>query len=91
MMQQGRLSPWAATHDRRLRILRAIRDHCAREQRPPTIRELRAAAQISSTGSLTYTLAVLERQGLITKLPGTRGLFLTPRGAQIVEESPCVP
>lgn len=64
------------------RVLRAIKDLLSsREVPPPTIREIQAEADISSTSVVTYHLKRLENSGHIERTPEiARGIRLTEKG-----------
>lgn len=46
-------------------ILGYIKEYLKAHKRPPTIREIQAACEISSTSLVAYRLKQLEEQGLI--------------------------
>lgn len=55
--------------DRQQRILEFIRDYLAEHNYPPTIREIGAAAGISSTSVVNYNLDRLVTYGLLERDP----------------------
>jgi repressor LexA len=60
------------------RIYTFIAEYARREGRPPTNREIGAAANISSTGHVDYHLTMLEKKGLIQRdRKKSRGIRLT--------------
>lgn len=75
-----------AGEDRRGLILRAIEDYWRENSRPPTIREIGAATDITSPSVVAYHVGVLEREGLLRREPGaSRGLLSTrPAGPQVL-------
>lgn len=66
--------------DRQKRILDFIHDFLRKRGRPPTVRDIRDGCQLSSTSVVHYNLKVLERVGLLHRMPrSSRGIEL-PRG-----------
>lgn len=55
---------------RELLILGAISDHMDRYGYPPSVREIGAAAGMSSTSTVAHHLAVMQRKGFIRRDPG---------------------
>ena len=73
-----RLSP------RQERILKFIRNFLVEQPFPPTVRDIQAGCQISSTSVVDYNLQILQREGYLRREAGvSRGIELTgaPRGA----------
>ena len=66
-------------------ILEFIRDFMDEHQFPPTVRDIQAGCEISSTSVVDYNLQILQRDGYMRRLPEvSRGIELldgTPRGA----------
>lgn len=58
-------------HSTRDRIVRYIHSFRLREDMWPTIREICVGVGRSSPGNVHYHLKILERMGVITRLPGT--------------------
>lgn len=54
----------------RQRILEAFEQRVRRDGCPPTVRELKRAAGVKSTSHVAHHLKMLEKQGLITNMPG---------------------
>ena len=79
-------SPQRRSDDVRATILHAIEEYWRHHGRPPTIREIGAAVGITSSGHVAHHVAMLERQGLITREPGrSRGLLpARPAGMRIL-------
>ena len=68
----------------RLKILHVIEDYWYEHRRPPTIREICAAVKIDSTSHIAHHLTILERQGLLRREPGSRGITSTlPTGLAV--------
>ncbi len=65
----------------RERVLAFLRDYIAARGFPPTVREIAAAAGLSSTSVASYHLAALEAEGRIQRIPGRS------RAIRIVEVS----
>src|SRR5262249_4622885 len=63
--------------DLRLQILRAIEDYWSEQGRPPTIREIGKAVGIKATSYIAHHVNLLVRQGLLNRVPGSRGLLPT--------------
>ena len=66
-------------------ILEFIRDFMDEHQFPPTVRDIQAGCEISSTSVVDYNLQILQRDGYMRRLPEvSRGIELldgTSRGA----------
>ena len=77
--------------DRQKNILAYIQDYVAEWGRPPTIREIGAAVNISSTSVVNYNLTKLKERGLLERdAEVSRGLRLTEKVAAVtgqVQES----
>ena len=66
---------------RQSKILTFIRDFEADNPYPPTVREVAASCDLSSTAAATYNLSGLAKKGYIRRIPGiARGLVLTGQG-----------
>lgn len=66
---------------RKAGILAFVRDFTARNQFPPTIREIARSCSLSSTSHAAYHLQGLEKMGYITRIPQTaRCIVLTELG-----------
>jgi repressor LexA len=81
-----------ALSDRQQLMYNFILRFSADKGRPPTIREIGAACNISSTSVVNYNLNILERQGLISRekevsrglrLMGQNGKLMDPRLVQV--------
>lgn len=71
--------------DRQQRMLRFIADYVDEHGRPPTVREIGQAADISSTSVVDYNLRVLEREGHLRRdRELSRGIELSTRRASPV-------
>lgn len=69
--------------DRQLAILNCIRDHIAQKHYPPTLREIIAVTDITTTSIVNYNLNRLEQAGYIARDPGVaRGIRLTEQQRQ---------
>jgi repressor LexA len=70
----------------RAQILSAIEDYWRTHSCPPTIREIGAAVQVTSTGHVAYHVGILEEQGLVRREPGrSRGVRSTrPVGLRVL-------
>ena len=70
---------------RQQRMLEFIRDFMDEYHFPPTVRDIQAGCEISSTSVVDYNLQILQREGYMRRLPEvSRGIELldgTPRGA----------
>lgn len=68
----------------RLQILHVIEEYWHEHRRPPTIREICAAVKIDSTSHIAHHVSILEREGLLRREPGSRGLTPTlPTGLAV--------
>jgi repressor LexA len=65
-----------AEKDLRTRIYDAVEAYWLMQGRPPTIREIGAAAGGAAPGLVAYHINVLVLQGRLRKKPGVRGIFL---------------
>ena len=83
---KGRLS------ERQQRILEFLNEYVEENGYPPSIREIGAAAGISSTSVVSYNLRRLEEQGYISRDPDvSRGLKLTSVSpAQMLSEAEAI-
>jgi repressor LexA len=80
MAKKGKVS------DRQKEILDYISKHIRQEGRPPTIREIGEAANISSTSVVSYNLNKLKEQGYLEREKEVaRGLRLTERAQALYE------
>src|SRR5260221_7722739 len=60
------------------RIYTFIVEYITTQGMPPTIREIGRATGIPSTGHIDHHLTMLEKKGLIVRLPGkSRGMKIT--------------
>ncbi|MDA1347940.1 MAG: transcriptional repressor LexA [Chloroflexi bacterium] len=74
---KGKLSP------RQQGILAFIRRFMDEHQFPPTVRDIQAGCDISSTSVVDYNLQVLQREGNLRRLPEvSRGIELLDGGAR---------
>jgi repressor LexA len=74
--------------ERQQKILAFLGDYVEENGYPPSIREIGAAAGISSTSVVSYNLRRLEQGGYITRQPDvSRGLRLTHRPGRPVSAS----
>lgn len=74
---KGKLSP------RQQGILEFIRRFMDEHQFPPTVRDIQAGCDISSTSVVDYNLQVLQREGNLRRLPEvSRGIELLDGGAR---------
>lgn len=72
---KGRLSP------RQQRILEFIHGFMDEHQFPPTIRDIQAGCEISSTSVVDYNLHIMQREGYLRRLPEvSRGIELLDGG-----------
>lgn len=72
---------------RQEKILQHVRDYILEHGRPPTIREIGTATNISSTSVVNYNLTILEKRGLISRDSDvSRGLRLTEKGMGLLGE-----
>lgn len=77
---------------RQKNILSYVREYVVDHGRPPTIREIGAATNISSTSVVNYNLTKLENKGLIGRdADVSRGLRLTEKAMTFLgEEAPAL-
>jgi repressor LexA len=69
----------------RLRILRSVEDGWRTAGRSPSYREMRAATGLHSLGHVKYHVDALVAEGLLRRLPGSRGLLpVRPSGLRIL-------
>jgi repressor LexA len=86
MAKKGKVS------DRQKEILGYIWANIQKEGRPPTIREIGEAAQISSTSVVSYNLNKLKEQGYLEREKEVaRGLRLTERARALFSSPPLAP
>jgi repressor LexA len=72
---EGRMTHPRESNNLRTEILHAIEDYWREHGRPPTIREIGSLVGITSCGYVAHHVAMLERQGLLSREPGrSRGL-----------------
>jgi repressor LexA len=70
-------------------ILGYVREYMVDHGRPPTIREIGAATDISSTSVVNYNLTKLEKMGLIGRDSDvSRGLRLTEKAMKFLNDGP---
>ena len=63
--------------DRQQFILEFIREFMDEHQFPPTVRDIQAGCDISSTSVVDYNLHILQREGHLKRLPEvSRGIEL---------------
>ena len=73
--------------ERQKNILAYIREYVLENGRPPTIREIGAATNISSTSVVNYNLGKLEDKGLIDRdADVSRGLRLTEKAGGMAQQ-----
>lgn len=66
--------------ERQKNIINYLHEYVEEQGRPPTIREIGAAADISSTSVVNYNLTKLKERGFVERDPGvSRGLRLTEK------------
>jgi repressor LexA len=74
--------------ERQNKILAFIRDYVQENTRPPTIREIGRAADISSTSVVNYNLTKLKEKGFLEReAEVSRGLRLTKKAMEIFGEA----
>ena len=62
-------------------ILRAIANLSERQPWPPTVREIRDEADVSSVSVVSYNMRILERMGYLSLTPWiARGVVITGAG-----------
>lgn len=67
-------------------ILRAIGELSGRQPWPPTVREIRDEAGVSSVSVVSYNTRILERMGYISLTPRiARGVVITGAGRRRLE------
>jgi len=72
--------------DKHKKILQFLSDYQAKNDRPPSIREICAKVGISSTSVVNYDLDQLERRGYIKRVDRvSRGLRLTDKIREVVQ------
>ena len=63
--------------ERQSRILDFIKQFMSEHQFPPTVRDIQAGCEISSTSVVDYNLHILQRHGYLRRLPEvSRGIEL---------------
>ena len=66
--------------ERQSRILEFIKHFMSEHQFPPTVRDIQAGCEISSTSVVDYNLHILQRHGYLRRLPEvSRGIELSGR------------
>ncbi len=81
-----------SSSEKRLKVLEFIHQYTQRHSRPPTVREIGQALDISSTSHVKYYLDQLAERGLIYREPGvSRGLRLAKAALDLLGESFPVP
>ena len=74
--------------ERQKNILAYIQEYVAEYGRPPTIREIGSAVNISSTSVVNYNLTKLKERGLLERdAEVSRGLRLTEKVTENVEQA----
>ena len=77
-----------ALSQRQQEIYQFIERFSREKGRPPTIREIGSAVNISSTSVVNYNLNILEKAGMISREKEvSRGLRLTPQNGKAVHEA----
>jgi repressor LexA len=74
--EAGRPGPDLSSRQRR--IIQVIQDAVQQDGYPPTLREIGAAAGLSSTSSVSYQLSVLERLGCLSRGAGRPRTAVVP-------------
>jgi len=73
--------------ERQKNIIDYLHEYVEQQGRPPTIREIGAAADISSTSVVNYNLTKLKERGFVERDPGvSRGLRLTEKALSRFED-----
>ena len=74
---------------RRLNILKVVKEYQEEWKKPPTVREMGEAADITSTSVVTNNLRRLRDKGYVTlgQNGESRGTLLTPKGIGEISES----
>jgi repressor LexA len=68
---------------RQQRILECIRDFMDEHHYPPTVRDIQAGCEISSTSVVDYNLHIMQREGYLKRLPEvSRGIELLDGGSR---------
>ena len=70
--------------ERQSRILEFIKHFMSEHQFPPTVRDIQAGCEISSTSVVDYNLHILQRHGYLRRLPEVS------RGKHFIELPPTV-
>lgn len=77
---------------RQQRMLQFLEDFIRENGYPPTIREIQAALNISSTSVVDYNLTLLEKRGLIERQPrASRSITLTRKSIPILRSQREIP
>ncbi|MBM3925389.1 MAG: transcriptional repressor LexA [SAR202 cluster bacterium] len=77
---------------RQQRMLDFIREFMAETGRPPTVRDIQKACNISSTSVVDYNLRLLQRDGLLRRQPDVaRGIELLDRDGRSTSIMPRIP
>jgi repressor LexA len=83
MQQKKKLS------DRQKRMIEFIREFMLENGRPPTVRDIQKACDISSTSVVDYNLRLLQREGYLNRRPDVaRGIELLGEDAPKYSNSP---
>jgi repressor LexA len=78
--------------DKQDRILKFLQDFLAQHDYPPSIRDIQAGCEISSTSVVDYNLKALETKGLIRRdREISRGIVLVAQGRPAAETTVRVP
>jgi repressor LexA len=80
LQSDGAGQPDAELTKRQRRIIGVIRDSVQQAGYPPTLREIGRAAGLSSTSSVAYQLAVLEKKGYLSRGAGRPRTAVLPAG-----------
>lgn len=76
---------------RRQQILDFIREFMVENGRPPTVRDIQKACNISSTSVVDYNLRILDRDGYLNRRPDVaRGIELLDESGQPTSNAPRV-
>jgi repressor LexA len=86
------MKPRKKVSSRQQRMLDFIREFVAETGRPPTVRDIQKACNISSTSVVDYNLRLLQRDGLLRRQPDVaRGIELLDRDGRSTSVMPRIP